>query len=146
MSQPRNLVIQSEPLTPEISRLLMLAGRDDPAGRRALDHLGVAMTASFSARGGMVFVGYCDGLAVAVGAFSPLVDGRAQVAAALLGPHRSAQSIRRAMLDHVEDAAHLAGWRVSLRAEIQRADLLPERWIGVPVAAMEAHAAYSARA
>jgi hypothetical protein len=141
MSQPRNLVIQSEPLGGAIVDLLRLAGRCDPDGRRTLDRLGVQMTASFSARGGVLFVGYLDGRAVAVGAFAPVGDGRVEIGAALTVTHRSTRSIRRAMLDYIEDVAHLQARRPPLRRDIEPGDFLPERWIGV---VMGAHAALHA--
>jgi hypothetical protein len=122
MSQPRNLVIQSEPLGGAIVDLLRLAGRCDPDGRRTLDRLGVQMTASFSARGGVLF-------------------GRMEIGAALTTTHRSTRSIRRAMLDYIEDAAHLQARRPPLRRDIEPGDFLPERWIGV---VMGAHAALHA--
>ena len=127
MSQPRNLVIQSEPIDGSTLDLLTLARRCDPEGRRALDRLGVSMPASFSARGGVLFVGYLDGRAVVAGAFAPVGDSLVNGATTLLLAHRSARSIRRAMLDHLEDAAHLAGYRPALGGGSMA---LPDCWLG----------------
>ena len=110
MSQPRNLVIQSEPLDGAILSLVHSPGRCDPEGQLQVDRLGVRLGASFTAKGGKVFVAYLDGEPAALGALSPTPDGRANLAAMIVMPHRSALSIKRAMLDHLEDAAHLEGY------------------------------------
>ncbi len=137
VSLHRNLVIQSEPVSDEAVRWLQDAAKYDPSGRRTLAALGVAY-ASFSLRGGLIFVGYLDLQPIVLGAFVPNLSMGVDHGVAMLGTHRAAASLKRAMTDHLQDAAHLCGYK----ARIPAPEPLPDRWLGLANLTMDLHVAY----